>query len=1053
MTFSKQFWVSDENGDSVPFSSGLIEAGHQLFLNGWVKDVTSESAESTGGVPVKEMGPITEWWFSGFDGSDGLIVGLETCYASYVLMDSHPSYSQVIQSIIDELFLCKLVIETLTSTPELTLTDLIEVISDRSNCRFSEDFLSGHSNFLIQQIANYDEAGTDEDMKILETQAMQDFMDFNVPSYVQKICVKHARRDSRRISNSDNFTVTTSLVHQFFAQIFDQTLENSFKKCAKETLCPTKPVIKKPKHINWSSDVIAHDETTGQAHYSEVTIDDEKFSIGDFLCFKTKDQPNHNFGQIKWMFETKNRKKFFHVLLLKSGSDTVLGSTSEPSFLFEVNKCQNIEVSSIIHKIIVETKPSIIKSMGQNICFHVQYFCGKRYDEKTGWFSDVSRTLFKPGNFCHVCQRVDDKMSITVNESSIVMNGMKHSVGDFVLLDPSSFEETDHLKELLAGKEPTIQNVEEEKYPEYFRKKLAPFGGVLSNCIRSYKVVRIEEVNQDGTQVRIKVRKLLRPWNVLKIFEEIIETDIDEVFWSKEIFAINPNQIVRKCSLIVGDRSDRFVFFMKRQVDECGILSNLDLTMNPVEKTGKTESKIAKLRGLDLFCGAGGLAKGFDDVVETRWAIERDDHACHSFQKNFPNCQVFQDDANKILEQILNGEKSFRKDKKLKLPIKGEVDIILAGPPCQGFSNMNRFSSRTYSLFKNSLIATTLSYVDHFRPKYVYIENVRNFFKFNKGLIFKLTLSCLIRMGYQVSFAVLQAGCYGIPQIRNRAFIIAALTGNPLPQLPPFITSFPGSQIKTSLLIDGKRFQLNLPMVAIHRPLTIFDAISDLPRLVAGDGEPIAYQCSPKTSFQQRMRRNGSDLLHDHVIRTPSELNQARMDRIPLQTGSDWRNLPNEEMVLNDGKNVKKLVYKYRDAESGKMRGVCSCSDGSSTCSGQIERQDMTLIPWCLSHTAHRNLQWTGLFGRLGWNEYFSTTVTIPEPISKQGRVIHPVEPRVISVREAARSQGFPDDFVFCGKIIDKYRQIGNAVPPPLAKALANQLEDAMRNSVQDEHP
>jgi len=77
----------------------------------------------------------------------------------------------------------------------------------------------------------------------------------------------------------------------------------------------------------------------------------------------------------------------------------------------------------------------------------------------------------------------------------------------------------------------------------------------------------------------------------------------------------------------------------------------------------------------------------------------------------------------------------------------------------------------------------------------------------------------------------------------------------------------------------------------------------------------------------------------------------------------------------------------------------------------------------------------------LALNGYFPTTVTNPEPISKQGRVLHPNQNRIISIRESARSQGFPDHFVFIGTTVDKYRQIGNAVPIPLSIALSKQFQ------------
>ena len=88
------------------------------------------------------------------------------------------------------------------------------------------------------------------------------------------------------------------------------------------------------------------------------------------------------------------------------------------------------------------------------------------------------------------------------------------------------------------------------------------------------------------------------------------------------------------------------------------------------------------------------------------------------------------------------------------------------------------------------------------------------------------------------------------------------------------------------------------------------------------------------------------------------------------------------------------------------------------------DKQNETLIPWCLPHTSARHNQWAGLYGRLEYEGFFSTTVTNPEPMGKQGRVLHPEQNRLVSVRECARSQGFPDWYRFHGTILDKHRQV-----------------------------
>ena len=165
---------------------------------------------------------------------------------------------------------------------------------------------------------------------------------------------------------------------------------------------------------------------------------------------------------------------------------------------------------------------------------------------------------------------------------------------------------------------------------------------------------------------------------------------------------------------------------------------------------------------------------------------------------------------------------------------------------------------------------------------------------------------------------------------------------------------------------------------------------------------------------------------------------------IPITTGSDWRDLPNLEVAIPDGSGMtKKLQYMY-NSKTRDYTGVCSCqADHKSKCDPFFNQKN-TLIPWCLPHTADRNNNFAGLYGRIDWEGFFSTTVTNPDPNAKQGRVLHPDQHRVVSVRECARSQGFKDDFQFYGILLERYRQIGNAVPPPMARALGHEIRKAL---------
>jgi len=185
--------------------------------------------------------------------------------------------------------------------------------------------------------------------------------------------------------------------------------------------------------------------------------------------------------------------------------------------------------------------------------------------------------------------------------------------------------------------------------------------------------------------------------------------------------------------------------------------------------------------------------------------------------------------------------------------------------------------------------------------------------------------------------------------------------------------------------------------------------------------------------------------VEDHICKNVTSLNQERINRIPKTPGSDWRDLPNMSALCPDGKMAKKLNYPYNKSDGSK--GVCSCNVASErrmNYCDQDDRQSDTLIPWSVPHTADRHNNWKEVFGRAPWDGYFKTTITDPEPLGKQGQVLHPEQNRILSVRELARSQGFPDSYKFAGTIGDRHREIGNAVPPPLGRALGLEIRKAM---------
>ncbi|PKU28515.1 hypothetical protein llap_21181 [Limosa lapponica baueri] len=262
-------------------------------------------------------------------------------------------------------------------------------------------------------------------------------------------------------------------------------------------------------------------------------------------------------------------------------------------------------------------------------------------------------------------------------------------------------------------------------------------------------------------------------------------------------------------------------------------------------------------------------------VSETLWAIEMWEPAAQAFRLNNPGTTVFTEDCNVLLKLVMSGEKTNSLGQ--KLPQKGDVEMLCGGPPCQGFSGMNRFNSRTYSKFKNSLVVSFLSYCDYYRPRFFLLENVRNFVSFKRSMVLKLTLRCLVRMGYQCTFGVLQAGQYGVAQTRRRAIVLAAAPGEKLPMFPEPLHVFAPRACQLSVVVDDKKFVSNITRTysGPFRTITVRDTMSDLPEVRNGASAlEISYNGEPQSWFQRQIRGSQyQPILRDHICKMrPVEL-------------------------------------------------------------------------------------------------------------------------------------------------------------------------------------
>ena len=854
---------------------------------------------------------------------------------------------------------------------------------------------------------------------------------------------------------------------------------------------------------------------TRKTYYESARVKRTKYSMGDCVMIRPDIAGTACFiGRILYFYEEGN-EKIAHVHYFCHSSDTVLGELSDPKELFALDDCEDVQLFELRHKVNVSywpvpedwreqggtedaVMPPPVADDQFSFWFRMKYeprharFTKVDYDDE--FSTDCDPDVMGTCRLCNTLNKqsfkevpkainpVDSsnyKDKSTKEYTSFELHGETFAVGDAVYLAPSAFEMPYEMKKESSSIPKNQVKVDGVRYPEY-HKHTGNVKGSNELTPDPFRIVVVERIAQKpGDTLMICVRKMYRPENTLQGESEelTLRSDINLVFWSDDLEGvpaslvegkcfIRPRQVLKRDPAKWHEEGLHRFYFEKKYDSKTQSFSELhqsvidrykDKNRYPSSQ-GSFPSIQRPLATLDVFAGCGGLSLGLEraGVSKSRWAIENFPPAAKAFEINHPGCNVITADCNQVLQEVMDGHTS-RSDG-TALPVKGEVELLCGGPPCQGFSTMNIFTEREYSQFKNSLISSYLSYCDYYRPKYFILENVMNFACYKSNLVLKLCLRALNMMGYQCTFGILQAGSFGVPQTRRRAILLAAAPDQVLPKYPEPRHVFDRKSMKLSVVVDKKNFATDTrwtDLSAPYRTITIRDAMDDLPEVKIGASrEELKYKIEPRSHFQRIVRREHGGqgtlpILYDHVTKNFSPLISERIRRIPLEPGSDWRDLPNVVCELSDGTYSEKLIYSYREPGSRIKNAVCCCQVGKGKKCDPSDKQNYSLIPWAMNHTSRRHNNWAGIYGRVSWDGFFSTTVTNPEPMAKQGRVLHPEQHRVVSVRECARSQGFPDWFRFYGTILEKHRQIGNAVPPPMGMALGHEIRKAVASAAE----
>ena len=270
-----------------------------------------------------------------------------------------------------------------------------------------------------------------------------------------------------------------------------------------------------------------------------------------------------------------------------------------------------------------------------------------------------------------------------------------------------------------------------------------------------------------------------------------------------------------------------------------------------------------------------------------------------------------------------------------------DVSVIIGGPPCQGFSVAGK---RIINDDRNKLYKSFVRFVEYFKPQAFVMENVPNILSIGGGAVKDAVVKDFSDLGYVISYKVLTASDYGVPQNRRRAIFVG---------------------------LRNKTF--TFPHKIVEKPVTTWEALSDLPEDTVDDGGN--YPIQPQSPYQSDMRKNTVNL-YNHQVTEHNPETRRIIAMVP--DGGNYKNLPLELQ------GIRKVHIAWTRLNS--------------------KRPSITI------DTGHRH--------------HF-----------------HYMYNRVPTVRESARIQSFPDDFIFMGSKTSQYKQVGNAVPPLLAQSVAESIK------------
>ena len=371
----------------------------------------------------------------------------------------------------------------------------------------------------------------------------------------------------------------------------------------------------------------------------------------------------------------------------------------------------------------------------------------------------------------------------------------------------------------------------------------------------------------------------------------------------------------------------------------------------------------AKPTAISLFAGAGGCSLGFGQAgYDVRFATDLDADAVESYRRNFPRTPCEAADireltADSVLQRIgLNP---------------GVLDMLLGGPPCQGFSSAGVKAGDDP---RNSLLSHYIRLLEGIRPKWFVMENVEGLLTTGGGSHVRDAVAAFLAAGYSLNLEKVYAQGYGIPQRRKRVLIVGNRIGHDF-LFPEPVTRFSGSIFRKG-------------------EITFAIAVGDLPPAAKEANAALEFRESPRNELQAYLRGEARSVTDHYSV----ALSDIQLERVRgLQPGQTMKDLP-----------------EHLQHDSFRRRAFRRVMDGTP-----VEKR---------GGAPH------------GLKRLFADEPSLTITSAATREFVHPTEDRLLTLRECARLQTFPDSFEFAGSAASRIQQVGNAIPPMLARVVGEHI-------------